>query len=230
MTLQIVPGAALNLQPHPLLHGLASTTFALAGGQTGSMVWHAIAMQAALAGDALSAYLNTVAPHGTPTPSYILRAYELPDFPFPTVLKGEHAEAPNGLGEQYLRFSDGPRKAWMAALSGSGVGLTPFLAWTPGPNRRFLEDADLAGPMAALSGHLPGIADTYLGRGLAFLATPSLRANLPDMMSLGGVTKLRMITGREYPLWVSLPGHQATLQAAPLLATVEELLGTAVAG
>lgn len=230
MTIQIVSGSALGLQPHPLLPDPASAPFAVAGGQSGGVAWHALALQAALAGDALSAYLNTVAPHGTPTPSYILRAYELPDFPFPTVLKGEHASAPDGLGEQYLRFSEGPRKAWMAALSGTGTGLTPFLAWTPGPNRRFLEDADLAGPMAALAGHIPGIADTYLGRGLAFLATPSLRATLPDMMSLGGVTKLRMITGREYPLWVSLPAHQATLQAAPLLATVEELLGTAVAG
>jgi len=230
MTLQLVTGAALGLQPHPLLPSLADTTFAIAGGHGDGVPWHAIAMQASLAGDDLSAYLNSVAPHGTPTPSYILRAYELPDFPFPTVLKGEHATAPDGLGEAYLRFSDGARKAWMAALSDTGGSLTPFLAWASGATRRFLEDADLAGPITSMLGTIPGIADTYLGRGLTFLQAPSLRAGLPDMMSLGGVTKLRMITGREYPLWVSLPAHQTVLLGAPLLSTVERLLQPTLAG
>ncbi|MSQ10825.1 MAG: hypothetical protein EXR52_07475 [Dehalococcoidia bacterium] len=205
-------------------------TFALAAGQQHGTLWFAVALQQALTGPVLSAYLNAVAPHGTPTPSYILRAYELPDFPFPTVLKGEHAAAPDGLGEQYLRFSGGSRKAWMAALAGEGPGLTPVLAWTGGAERRFLDDAALTDALACLSGSLPGMPDTYLGRGLLFLANPEVRTVLPDMMSLGGATKLRLITAREYPLWVSLPAHQPALLAAPLLPLVEHHLGPVLAG
>lgn len=223
-------GRSLGLQPQQYLPELLDWTFVLAAGQQHGIPWFAVALQQALAGPVLSAYLNAVAPHGTPTPSYILRAYEMPDFPFPTILKGEHAEAPNGLGQQYLRFSEGPRKAWMAALAGEGPGLTPVLAWTGGAERRFLDDAEFTETLAGLTESLPGIPDTYLGRGLLFLANPEVRAVLPDMMSLGGVTKLRLITGREYPLWVSLPAHQPPLLAAPLLRLVEQHLGPVLAG
>ena len=47
------------------------------------------------------------------------------------------------------------------------------------------------------------------------------------MMSLGGVTKVRKITGREFPVWVDLPAHQAALLASPLLTRVERLLAEA---
>jgi len=44
------------------------------------------------------------------------------------------------------------------------------------------------------------------------------------MMSLGGPTKLRKITGREFPVWVDLPAHQPALLASSLLDRVERLL------
>jgi hypothetical protein len=70
---------------------------------------------------------------------------------------------------------------------------------------------------------LPGIADGYLGLGLLLLANPDLVASWPTLMSLGGVTKARKITGREFPVWVDLPAHQRALLSSPVLARVERL-------
>jgi hypothetical protein len=69
-----------------------------------------------------------------------------------------------------------------------------------------------------------GVADGYLGRGLLLLAHPSLAESWQTMMSLGGPTKIRKITGREFPVWVDLPAHQASLLASPVLSRVESLL------
>jgi len=44
------------------------------------------------------------------------------------------------------------------------------------------------------------------------------------MMSLGGPTKIRKITGREFPVWVDLPAHQSSLRQSPLLSRVESLI------
>jgi hypothetical protein len=74
---------------------------------------------------------------------------------------------------------------------------------------------------------LPGLADDYLGRGLLLLAHPHLADLWDAMMSLGGVTKIRKITGREFPVWVDLPAHQPALLASPLLTRVERLLAEA---
>ena len=71
---------------------------------------------------------------------------------------------------------------------------------------------------------LPGVVDGYLGRGLLLLAQPDLTASWETMMSLGGPTKLRKITGREFPVWVDLPAHHPALLASPVLARVERLL------
>ena len=68
------------------------------------------------------------------------------------------------------------------------------------------------------------MADEYLGRGLLLLAHPDLTASWQTVMSLGGVTKARKITGREFPVWVDLPAHQPALLASPLLARVDRLL------
>jgi hypothetical protein len=46
-------------------------------------------------------------------------------------------------------------------------------------------------------------------------------------MSLGGPTKARKITGREFPVWVDLPAHQPTLLTSRLLTRVERLLAEA---
>jgi hypothetical protein len=81
--------------------------------------------------------------------------------------------------------------------------------------------------MAEAGVTLPGIADGYLGRGLLLLANPDLADAWQTMMSLGGVTKVRKITGREFPVWVDLPAHQPALLASPLLARVEQLLAEA---
>ena len=69
----------------------------------------------------------------------------------------------------------------------------------------------------------PGVADGYLGRGLLLQAHPDLAESWPTMMSLGGPTKIRKITGREFPLWVDLPAYQASLAQSPLLRRIEDL-------
>jgi hypothetical protein len=71
---------------------------------------------------------------------------------------------------------------------------------------------------------MSGVADGYLGRGLLLLAHPTLADSWQTMMSLGGPTKVRQITGREFPVWVDLPAHQPALLASPLLARAERLL------
>ena len=40
------------------------------------------------------------------------------------------------LGEAYTRFLAGARLPWMAALAGTGPGLSPVLAWQSAPTRR----------------------------------------------------------------------------------------------
>src|SRR5437899_1322001 len=70
---------------------------------------------------------------------------------------------------------------------------------------------------------LPSVADGYLGLRLLLLAHPDLAASWQTMMSLGGVTKARKITGREFPVWVDLPAHQPALLSSPVLARVEGL-------
>jgi hypothetical protein len=69
-----------------------------------------------------------------------------------------------------------------------------------------------------------GVADGYLGRGLLLLTHPYLAESWPTMMSLGGPTKIRKITGREFPVWVDLPAHQTSLARSPLLGRIEDLL------
>ena len=93
-----------------------------------------------------------------------------------------------------------------------------------GPARRFLAPDEWAGAVAEAGVALPGVADGYLGRGLLLLAQPDLTASWETMMSLGGPTKLRKITGREFPVWVDLPAHHPALLASPVLARVERLL------
>ena len=84
-----------------------------------------------------------------------------------------------------------------------------------------------AGAVAESGVALGGVADGYLGRGLLLLAQPELTASWETMMSLGGPTKIRKITGREFPVWVDLPKHQPDLVASPLLDRVERLLAAA---
>ena len=180
--------------------------------------------EAVLTGQALTDFLNRVAPFGCPVPGSLIRAYSLPDAPFPSILLKEHEAAPDGLAEAYLRFLAVARRRWIAALDQTGPGLSPALVWEAGPTRRLLEPEEVAA-IAGDSGLLKaGIADGYLGRGLLLLAHPNLADSWPTMMSLGGPTKIRKITGREFPVWVDLPAHQASLLSSPILANVERLL------
>lgn len=182
---------------------------------------------AVIAGEALTSFLARVAPFGCPLPGSLVRAYSLPDSPFPSILLKEHEEGAQGVGDAYRRFLDHSRRHWLAALQETGPGLCPALAWQAGPARRFLTSDDRAGALAEAGVTLPGIADGYLGRGLLLLANPDLADAWQTMMSLGGVTKVRKITGREFPVWVDLPAHQPALLASPLLARVEQLLAEA---
>ena len=175
-------------------------------------------------GERLTRFLDRVAPFGCPVPGSLLRAYALPDAPFPSILLGEHEAAPDGIGDAYSRFLTDARRRWMAALGESGPGLCPTLAWQSGPDRRFLTPDEWAPALAATGASLEGEADHYVGRGLLLLAHPQLADGWPRLMSLGGVTKIRNITGREFPVWVDLPAHQPALLASPLLTRVEQLL------
>ena len=175
---------------------------------------------AALRGEELTGFLDRVAPFGCPPPHSLIRAYSLPDSPFPSILLKEHEGAPAGMGAAYRDFVDRARQRWLRALQGTGPGLVPALAWEAGAQRRLLAPAD---KWVAMRLDLAGSADGYLGRGLLLLAHPDLAVSWQTMMSLGGPTKIRKITGREFPVWVDLPAHQPDLLASPLLARVERL-------
>jgi len=181
----------------------------------------------ALAGAALTDFLARVAPHGCPAPGSLIRAYGLPDAPFPSILLKEHGDAPAGMGQAYDRFAAGPRLDWLAALSATGPALYPAVAWESGPVRRFGAPVEwtAAPPVPGLAGR--GLADDYLGRGLLLLADRGLPESWETLMSLGGVTKARKITGREFPVWVDLPAHQPALLASSLLTRAERLLAEA---
>ena len=178
----------------------------------------------ALDGDRLTSFLDRVAPFGCPVPGSLMRAYALPDAPFPSVLLREHEAALEGVGDAYGRFLADGRRRWIAALAESGPGLCPTLVWQSGPDRRFLTSEEWRATLDATGVALEGEADHYLGRGLLLLAQPHLAESWPKMMSLGGVTKIRKITGREFPVWVDLAAHQPSLLASPLLNRVEQLL------
>jgi hypothetical protein len=180
--------------------------------------------EAALEGETLTGFLERVAPFGCPVPGSLIRAYRLPDSPFPSILLKEHEAAPDGTGDAYLRFLTDARQRWLAALEETGPGLCPVLAWQAGTPRRFLAVDESADALADAGVALAGAADSYLGRGLLLLAHPELAGSWRTMMSLGGVTKIRKITGREFPVWVDLPAHQPDLLESPLLARAEALL------
>jgi hypothetical protein len=186
--------------------------------------YYVLAMPGAvLGGSALTDFLNRVAPFGCPVPGSLIRAYSLPDAPFPSILLKEHEAAPDGLAEAYLRFLAVARRRWIAALDETGPGLSPALAWEAGTTRRLLGPEELAGIAADAGLPQTGVADGYLGRGLLLLAHPDLAVSWPTMMSLGGPTKIRKITGREFPVWVDLPAHQPSLLKSPILDNVERL-------
>jgi hypothetical protein len=180
-----------------------------------------------LAGPVLTDFLARVAPFGCPPPPSLIRAYSLPDSPYPSILLDEHADAPDGTGEAYRRFLTEARRRWMAALMETGPGLCPALGWEAGTERRMVTPVELGGVLAETGIGMPGVADSYLGRGLLLLAHPDLAEPWPTMMSLGGPTKARQITGREFPVWVDLAIHQPALLASPLLRRVEGLLAAA---
>ena len=194
------------------------------GPNADAFYWLLATPRAALTGEALTDFLGRVAPFGCPVPGSLIRAYSLPDAPFPSILLKEHEAAPDGIAEAYMRFLTESRLPWMAALTETGPGLCPVVAWQSGPVRRFLTREERARVIADAGVALPGVADGYLGLGLLLLANPDLAASWQTMMSLGGVTKIRKMTGREFPVWVDLPAHQPALLASPVLARDEELL------
>jgi len=180
--------------------------------------------QAALGGETLTGFLGQVAPFGCPVPGSLIRAYSLPDAPFPSVLLKEHEDAPDGLGDAYRHFLAVARRHWIGALDETGPGLSPALVWEVNATRRLLGPEEMAG-VASEAGLAPaGVVDGYLGRGLLLLAQPDLAGSWQTMLSLGGPTKIRKITGREFPVWVDLPAHQASLVRSPLLGRIENLL------
>jgi hypothetical protein len=183
--------------------------------------------EAVLAGERLTSFLARVAPFGCPPPPSLIRAYSLPDAPYPSILLAEHEAAPAGTGDAYRRFVNGARHHWLAALQEAGEGLCPVVAWEAAPRRRLLAPEEWAGAVTEAGLALSGVADGYLGRALLLLAHPTLADSWQTMMSLGGPTKARQITGREFPVWVDLPVHQPALLASPLLVRAERLLAEA---
>src|SRR3989454_11212915 len=106
--------------------------------------WLLTIPQAALSGEGLTDFLGRVAPFGCPVPGSLIRAYSLPDAPFPSILLKEHNAAPDGMGHAYLRFVHCARRQWIAALEETGPGLCPVIAWRGGAARRFLTPAEWA--------------------------------------------------------------------------------------
>src|SRR5262249_4729841 len=100
--------------------------------------------QAALRGETLTSFLGQVAPFGCPVPGSLIRAYSLPDAPFPSVLLKEHEDAPHGLGDAYRRFLAVARRHWIAALDETGPGLSPALMWEVNSTRRLLGPREMA--------------------------------------------------------------------------------------
>src|SRR5216117_3615292 len=139
--------------------------------------WLLTIPQAALSGDGLTDFLGRVAPFGCPVPGSLIRAYSLPDAPFPSILLKEHNAAPDGIGEAYNRFLSHARHPWLAALAETGPGLCPVLAWQSAPVRRFLAPDERARALAEAGVALPCVADGYLGLGLLLLAHPDLAAS-----------------------------------------------------
>src|SRR2546428_8781239 len=90
--------------------------------------WLLTIPQAALAGEALTDFLERVAPFGCPVPGSLIRAYSLPDAAFPSVLLREHEAAPAGMAHAYLRLLHGAGREWIAALAETGAGLCPVQA------------------------------------------------------------------------------------------------------
>ena len=76
---------------------------------------------AVLEGAALTAFLARVAPFGCPPPPSLIRAYSLPDAPYPSILLKEHGDAPAGMGDAYRRFAALARLRWLAALQETGA-------------------------------------------------------------------------------------------------------------
>src|SRR5262245_61504738 len=101
--------------------------------------------QAALSGEVLTDFLGRVAPFGCPVPGSLIRAYSLPDAPFPSILLREHEAAPDGLGDAYRRFLAVARRHWIAALDETGPGLSPALMWEVNRTRRPLGTEEMGG-------------------------------------------------------------------------------------
>src|SRR4029434_5122254 len=169
--------------------------------------WLLVTPQASLTGERLTDFLARVAPFGCPVPGSLIRAYSLPDAPFPSILLKEHEAAPDGIAESYTHFLTQSRLPWMDALAETGPGLSPVIAWQSTPVRRFLTREERTKVLAEAGVARPGIADGYLGRGLLLLANPDLAASWQTMMSLGGVTKIRKMTGRAFPDPKTTPRH-----------------------
>ena len=111
---------------------------------------------AVLEGAALTAFLDRVAPFGCPPPPSLIRAYSLPDAPYPSILLKEHGDAPAGTGDAYRRFAAHARLHWLAALQETGPGLVPALAWQTGPVRRFVALDEWAGALGERRHRLVG--------------------------------------------------------------------------
>jgi hypothetical protein len=203
---------------------LAGEVLLASAGELPDAAYLLAAPEAVLSGEDLTAFLGRVAPFGCPPPPSLIRAYSLPDAPFPSILLREHEGAPRGMGEAYARFVAQARPQWLAALQGTGPGLCPVVAWQTAHARRFTVFDEWIRALDQAGMPLRGVPDTYLGRGLLLLAHPILADSWETLMSLGGVTKARKITGREFPVWVDLPAHQPALLASPLLAKAERLL------
>ena len=94
-----------------------------------------------------------------------------------------------------------------------------------GDRPRVLTQAETEAVVRAALPDLVATPDSYLGRGLPLLADPGLRTAWEDVVSLGPPTKVRRITGREFPIWIALPEHEPALLASPFVARAQGLAG-----
>ncbi|PYN00295.1 MAG: hypothetical protein DME07_16860 [Candidatus Rokuibacteriota bacterium] len=114
-------GVELGLDGHQNGRAWPAGEFLLASISAAEGTRYVVAIpQVVLRGEGLTGFLDRVAPFGCPVPGSLIRAYSLPDAPFPSILLKEHEVAPAGLGEAYLRFLASARRQWIAALDETG--------------------------------------------------------------------------------------------------------------
>ena len=182
--------------------------------------WLLTIPRAALAGEALTDFPGAGGPLRLPGAGIADPGVQPAGRAVPVGLAQGTRGRPDGIAESYYGFLAHARLPWMAALAETRPGPVPRRS--RGSRRRpAVSDVrdERARVLAEARRGAWRAPMAIWGSGLLLLANPDLAGLVAmTMMSLGGVTKVRKMTGREFPVWVDLPAHQPALLASPVLA------------